>query len=128
MGYREKDLFRLNRVRNYLKVLYVSDIIEGNGKKMRRSIYNGKNDHSIISQYMWRKKHLSKKDVKIWKIAMTKLVPDRFLPYTLRNWKQKSHNIQRWSYNEGNGILIFNKQDKFYMFERTNLIMTRKRR
>ena len=35
LGYSKRDLIRINRVRNFLRVLYiyVSDIVEGNGKK-----------------------------------------------------------------------------------------------
>ena len=32
IGYRETNLVRLNRVRNYLQVIHVSDVTEGHGK------------------------------------------------------------------------------------------------
>ena len=36
----EFDLARLNKVRNHFKVLYISHIIEGNGKRIKTSIFN----------------------------------------------------------------------------------------
>ena len=34
------ELVRLNRVRNHFKVLYISDITEANGKRIKTSIFN----------------------------------------------------------------------------------------
>ena len=33
---------------------------------------------------------------------MNRLAPDRFLPYALGKWLQKSHNIKMWSYDTRN--------------------------
>ena len=50
-GFDEVDMVRLNRIRNYLKVLYVSDITESNGKKIKASIFNGLQDFRTTSDY-----------------------------------------------------------------------------
>ena len=34
-GFDEVDLVRLNRVRNHSKILYISDLIERNGKRIK---------------------------------------------------------------------------------------------
>ncbi len=39
LGYTETALVRLNRVQKHFKILYMSDITEGNGKKIKESIY-----------------------------------------------------------------------------------------
>ena len=49
-GLKDAYLVRINRVENYIKVLYISDITEGNVRK--KSIFNGKIDQSTKSQYM----------------------------------------------------------------------------
>ncbi len=36
LGYTETDLVRLNRVRKHFKVIYMSDVTEGNGKKSKK--------------------------------------------------------------------------------------------
>ena len=79
----EVDLVRLNRVRNYLKVLYMSDITKENDKQIKTSIFNGIHDYSTKIKYGWRQEKPAEKVYKIWKTVMNGLVPDRFLPYTL---------------------------------------------
>ena len=49
LGFGKIYLVRLNRVRNILKVLYVSDIAEGNGIHITSSIFIGKIDQSTKS-------------------------------------------------------------------------------
>ena len=49
LGFGKIYLVRLNRVRNILKVLYVSDIAEGNGIHITSSICIGKIDQSTKS-------------------------------------------------------------------------------
>ena len=44
IGYRETNLVRLNRVRNYLQVIYMSDITEGNGRKIRSCTFTSRKD------------------------------------------------------------------------------------
>ena len=43
-GFDEVDLVRQNRVRSYFKVLCISDITEGNEKRIKTSIFNGVQD------------------------------------------------------------------------------------
>ena len=45
LGFGKIYLVRLNRVRNILKVLYVSDITKINWEKVKNSIYNSKLIH-----------------------------------------------------------------------------------
>ena len=47
----EVDLVRLNQVRNHLKVLYASNITEGNGKRIKASVFNGLQDYTTTSDY-----------------------------------------------------------------------------
>ena len=50
-GFDEVDLVKINRVRNHLKVLYISDITEGNGKQIKTSIFNGIQDYTTKRKY-----------------------------------------------------------------------------
>ena len=50
----EVDLVRLNRVRNHFKVSYVSDMTEGNGKIIKKSIFNGLQNYTTKNEYRWR--------------------------------------------------------------------------
>lgn len=56
----EVDLVRLNQVRNHFKVLYMSDITEGNDKRIKTSIFNGVQDCTTTSNYGWRQENPAK--------------------------------------------------------------------
>ena len=88
------DLIRLNQVRNHLKVLYVSDITEGNDKRIKASILNSLQNYTTTSDYGWRREIPVKKYYKLWRTAVNRLALDRFLPNKLGNWLQKSYNIK----------------------------------
>ena len=51
------------------------------------------------NEYGWRQEKQPEKDYKIWKTAMRRMVPDRFLPYTLGKWLQKSHNTEMYTFD-----------------------------
>ena len=85
IGYRETNLVRLNRVRNYLQVLYVSDIVEGNGRKIRKCIFDSRRDTDTHSGFKWRKEYPAPRNFALWRVAIALLCPMRNLPYTLEN-------------------------------------------
>ena len=49
LGYRKRDSILINRVRIFLQVLYVSDIVEGNGRKIKNEVYSGNKSHNSVS-------------------------------------------------------------------------------
>ena len=95
----EADLVRLKRVRNHLKLLYMSKITKGNGKRIKTLTLNGIQDYTTKRKSQWRQEKTAEEDYKIWKIAMNRLASDRFLPYTLGKWIQKSHNKEMWTFD-----------------------------
>ena len=115
IGYRETNLVRLNRVRNYLQVLYVSDIVEGNGNKIRKCIFDSRRDSDTHSSFKWRKEYPAPRGFALWRIEIATLGPIRNLPYTLGNWFYSSikllngrtplHRIN-WYTKEGTIILF----------------------
>ena len=70
LGYRKKELIRINRVRNYLQVIYISDIVEGNGKKIKDDIWHGIKPNNSVSNVKWRRERPSKIDFITWKMAI----------------------------------------------------------
>ena len=94
-----KLIVRLNRVGNHFRVLYISDITEGNEKRIKISIFNGLQDFTTKSKYGWRQKEPAKKDYRIQKTTMNRLSLDKFIPYTLDNWSQKSYNTEIWTFD-----------------------------
>ncbi len=118
LEYTETNLVRLNRVRKHFKVIYMSDVTEGNGKKIKENIYNGIKDYTTTSKYVWGKEVPATKDYKIWRLAMRNITQDRILPRRLGKWLETSHNIERWSYDKTNGCLIAGITKNFYIFQK----------
>ncbi len=56
---------------------------------------------------------------------MNRLAPDRFLPYALGKWLQKSHNIKMWSYEKRNKKIITKIEKICKIFEKINNILKR---
>ena len=52
---------------------------------------------------------------------MNRLVPDRFLPYTLGNWLQKSHSTEMWSFDARNEKVIAKINEIYWIFEKANM-------
>ena len=99
LGYRKKELIRINRVQNFLQVLYVSDIVEGNGKKIKDEIMYGRKPHNSASNVKWRRERPSKIDFLTWKMAIKRLNPDRHLASPMGRWVNPSHNKEFWQYD-----------------------------
>ena len=55
MGYTETELVRLNRVRNFLQVIYISDLVEYDGKTMKQTVLEGRKEDHVVSELTWRK-------------------------------------------------------------------------
>ena len=56
--------------------------------------------YSTKNQYGYRREEPAEKDYNIWKTAMSRMAPDKFLSYTLGKWLQKSHNTEMWTFDE----------------------------
>ena len=66
-----------------------------------------------------KRKKPDRKDYKIWKIAMNRLVPNRFLQYTLGKWLHKLHNIEMWSYDIRNKVVTAQIDKIYRIFEKS---------
>ena len=96
LGYRKRDLIRINRVRNFLQVLYVSDIVEGNGKMVKGDTYLRNKSHNSVSNMKWRRERPSKHDFQTLRMVIKRFAPNRHLCSPLRRWVNISHNKKLW--------------------------------
>ena len=63
IGYRDKALIRINRLRNFHQVIYLSDIMEGNGAHIRKEMMQGGLHRITQSNFTRRKEYPSKQDL-----------------------------------------------------------------
>ena len=62
LGYRKIYLIHINRVRNFLQVMYISDLVEGNGRIIKNEVYIGNKSYNSVSNMKWRRERPSKLD------------------------------------------------------------------
>ena len=56
---------------------------------------------------------------------MSRLVPDRFLPYTLGKWLQKSHNTEIGSFDARNKKVVAQIKKTYLIFKKVNMTSRR---
>ena len=125
IGYRETNLVRLNRVRNYLQVIYISDITEGNGRKIRSCTFTSRKDVDKRSKFNWRREYPVPRDFAIWRVAMSLLAPSRVLPYPVGRWIHTSHQVSRWYYSPEKDQLLYREGQTTVVFVRKQCTRTR---
>ena len=109
-------MIRINRVRNYLQVIYISDIVEGNGKKIKDEIMHGRKPHNSESNVKWRRERPSKIDFLTWKMAIKRFAPDRYLTSPMGRWVNPSHKKEFWQYDIRRDRLIFQSDKEYVIF------------
>ena len=62
-------------------MIYLSDIMEGNGRKIRSCTFTSKKDVDKKSKFNWRREYPVPRDFALWRVAMSLLAPARVLPY-----------------------------------------------
>ena len=75
LGYSKDDLEKLNRVRVFFQVLYLSDILCAGGKLLDRKYLVRRKVEDKWSKYNFPREKPPNKDIKLWRIALRRLVP-----------------------------------------------------
>ena len=125
IGYQETNLVRLNRVRNCLQVIYVSDITEGNGRKIRSCTFTSRKDVDKRSKFNWRREYPVPRDFALWRVAMSLLAPARVLPYPVGRWIHTSHQVSKWYYSPERDQSIYRGGSMTVFFVRRDCTKTR---
>ena len=74
-GYSTESLLRLNRVRVYRQVLFLSDILMASSKKIDMEIIVQSQIRHKLSRLRWPTEHPTKSDFQLWRDAVTALRP-----------------------------------------------------
>ena len=108
LGYDQKELRRLNRVRLHQQVLFLSDVLCVKGKKIDPKYKRLRWEDETWSNRIFPYEEPSSTDLKIWKSALNQLAPGGRLSVSARvgNWVHVGHKLQPWRYDDEANILF----------------------
>ena len=111
-GYPWETLLRLNRVRVYWQVLFLSDIFTPSGNKIDTEIIVQPQVRRKQSQMRWPTEHPTKLDFQLWRNAMTALCPSQDTRTRLGLFIAPTHRIWDWRWNKSLGCLCRSSKNR----------------
>jgi hypothetical protein len=96
LGFSKKDLERLNRVRLYMQVLFLSDVLGASGRVLDERYLRKRPKHEVWSILKFPQERPPPADFNLWKIALRQLVPVEGLPVRLGRFLHKGYKRWEW--------------------------------
>jgi hypothetical protein len=76
-GYRTEDLWRINRVRVLLQVLFMSDILTASGNMISSEVMSPRPQGEVRLSMRWPNEQPTMSDMDLWRNAMRAICPSR---------------------------------------------------
>jgi hypothetical protein len=108
-GYKGEELIRLNKVRIHQQVLYLSDVLNANGRSVDLK-YLDRREDSSWSTYNFAEEHFTEADLVLWRAAVYSLSPASRPMLRVGGYQLTSHKIWEWRYNDAEQKLLFWRQ------------------
>jgi hypothetical protein len=96
LGFSKKDLERLNRVRLYMQVLFLSEVLGASGRVLDERYLRKRPKHEAWSTLKFPQERPSPADFNLWKQALRQLVTVEGLPVRLGRFLHKG--FKRWEW------------------------------
>ena len=124
----KKELQTINRCRLFLRVLCLSDICSGDGKRVTERYYSGIADPHRVSCFAWPfQAQPTMSEWKIWRKCVTMVwasQPRLSLSTALGAWNRHSHQHWRWFFLDG--VLYFNNDSGSFDVYKTSILASRR--
>jgi len=102
-GYRTTELATLNHCRMHLKVIFLSDICNGQGTAIEQQFWSGTGE-ATVHPYSWPRSHKpGTNEWRLWQCALTRslqLGRAQHLPLPLGKWKPHTDTANGWFTND----------------------------
>jgi hypothetical protein len=106
MGFTDRELEILNRVRIYQQVIFLSDIISVSGRSLDERYLRKRPAGEQWSTLKFSKEKPTRKDFNLWELALRQLVPAAGLPVRLGRFLRQGHKIWEWRFCEAQQCLF----------------------
>jgi hypothetical protein len=117
VGYKGSDLRRLNRVRLYQQVLYLSDIVNASGGELDERYLRQRSHHEQWSTLDYPKEQPAAGDFRLWACALRRVVPAGGLPVRLGRLLHDGYKIWEWRVNRAESYLAHYHHGRMDVYE-----------
>ena len=124
-GFTENELCRLNKVRFYQQVLFLSCVLGASGKMLDRKYLEKRRDNELWSKVKFPVEKPPNKDFQLWKTALISVVPVGGVQDKLGSWIHQGYKIWDWRYDIENCRLLHIKGKSMDKYVPSNLSGTR---
>jgi len=116
LGFSWSERVRLNRVRVYLQVLFLSDVTTASGARIEvEKMHPRPHDHKWSTYSRWPKEQPTLSDFELWKEAMTSICPSKSTVNKLGEFIAPTHRIWRWKWCSATNELLHISPDTLRM-------------
>jgi len=98
-GYRTEDLWRINKVRVLLQVLFMSDILTASGNMISSEVLSPRPRGEARSTMRWPNKQPTTSDMDLWRNAMRAICPSQGLSQGVGQFIRQMHRSWKWYWN-----------------------------
>ena len=117
LGYKGTDLTRLNRVRLYQQVLFLSDIVNATGGELDERYLKKRPRNERWSVIDFPKEKPAASDFRLWAVAIRRIVPTGGLAVRLGRMLHSGYKLWEWRVNSTEQYLLHNTQGKMDVYE-----------
>ena len=106
------ELNRINRVRLYQQVMYVSDVLEANGKTIDSKYLEPRPLDEKWSQYTFPTENPPTQDFTLWRQVVNSLAPRGRIQHRIGKFISPGHKIWPWRYDTQQNVLFHLRGDQ----------------
>ena len=117
-GFLMEELRRLNRVRIYQQVLFLSCVLGASGKTLDAKYLKKRPEEEQRSKLKFPNKRPPRKDFKLWEKALRQIVPAEGIMDRLGAFKHEGYKIWPWCYDPTSYRLLHRKQTRWMSTKR----------
>jgi hypothetical protein len=104
-GYGTEELWRLNRVRVSMQLLFMSDVLTASGNKISLEVLSCRPRGEVWSRMQWPNKQPTTSDMELWKNAMHSICPSQCSNTGVRQFIGQTHQVWKWYWNTNESTL-----------------------
>ena len=119
MGYSGETLRRLNRVRLFQQVLFLSDVLGASGKSLDTKYLRRRRENEQWSKLRFPKKKPPRKDVVLWAEALQQVAPGGHMADRLGRFLAPAHKIWSWRLDTDAGRLCHHHEGGMDVYTKT---------
>jgi hypothetical protein len=110
-GYGKEDLWRLNRVRVSLQVLFMSSVLTASGNKISSEVLFPRPCGEAWSNMQWPSQHPTASNMDLWRNAMHTIGPSRCSSTGIGQFIGQTHRVWKWYWNSNASTLHHTNDD-----------------